>query len=122
MEKINLTGVSGWTDKKSCWTIVMIVASFLVYNSLETAGSYSALLRTVDLSVDLANHILEIPQMDIDGEDITPATHTLAAEKVDFSYGSRKIIDGVSLTIPEKTTTAIVGPSGGGKTTLTRSW
>jgi hypothetical protein len=20
MEKINLTGVSGWTDKKSCWT------------------------------------------------------------------------------------------------------
>ena len=21
MEKINLTGVSGWTDKKSCWTI-----------------------------------------------------------------------------------------------------
>ena len=38
---------------------------------------------------------------------------------MDFSYGSRKIIDGVSLTIPEKTTTAIVGPSGGGKTTLT---
>ena len=21
MEKINLTGVSGWTDKKSCWTM-----------------------------------------------------------------------------------------------------
>lgn len=28
------------------------------------------------------------------------------------------IIDGVTLRIPEKTTTAIVGPSGGGKTTL----
>ncbi|MBR0099219.1 MAG: ATP-binding cassette domain-containing protein, partial [Treponema sp.] len=30
----------------------------------------------------------------------------------------KKIIDGVSLTIPARTTTAIVGPSGGGKTTL----
>ena len=28
------------------------------------------------------------------------------------------MIDGISLHIPEKTTTAIVGPSGGGKTTL----
>ena len=33
-------------------------------------------------------------------------------------YDRRRIIDGVSLTIPEKTTTAFVGPSGGGKTTL----
>ena len=37
---------------------------------------------------------------------------------VTFSYDKRKIIDGVSLSIPEKTTTAIVGPSGGGKSTL----
>ena len=120
---VAMTGLSlvlylnGTMELLTC--IVMIVASFLVYNSLETAGSYSALLRTVDLSVDLANNILQMPQMDIDGADITPATHTLAAENVDFSYSSRKIIDGVSLTIPEKTTTAIVGPSGGGKTTLT---
>ncbi len=35
-----------------------------------------------------------------------------------FSYESRPIINGVTLEIPEKTTTAIVGPSGGGKTTL----
>lgn len=38
---------------------------------------------------------------------------------IGFSYDKRKIIDGISLKIPEKTTTAIVGPSGGGKTTLT---
>ena len=39
-------------------------------------------------------------------------------ENVEFSYENRKIIDNVSLHISEKTTTAIVGPSGGGKTTL----
>ncbi|MCM1427944.1 MAG: ATP-binding cassette domain-containing protein, partial [Eubacterium sp.] len=39
-------------------------------------------------------------------------------EDISFSYDKRKIIDGISVHIPEKTTTAIVGPSGGGKTTL----
>lgn len=99
--------------------VLMIICSFLVFASLETAGSYSALLRTVDLSVDKANEILSTPQMDTNGADIVPATHTLAAEHIDFAYGTRKIIDDVSLTIPDKTTTAIVGPSGSGKTTLT---
>ena len=42
----------------------------------------------------------------------------LAASNISFAYDKKKIIDGVSLTIPEKSTTAIVGPSGGGKTTL----
>ena len=36
-----------------------------------------------------------------------------------FAYENRKIIDDVTLDIKENTTTAIVGPSGGGKTTLT---
>ena len=99
--------------------VLMIICSFLVFASLETAGSYSALLRTVDLSVDKANEILSTPQMDTNGADIVPATHTLAAAHINFAYGTRKIIDDVSLTIPDKTTTAIVGPSGSGKTTLT---
>ena len=43
---------------------------------------------------------------------------TLSAKNISFAYDKRKIIDGVSLTIPARTTTAIVGPSGGGKTTL----
>lgn len=91
--------------------VLMIICSFLVFASLETAGSYSSLLRTVDLSVDKANEILSTPQMDTDGADLTPRTHTLTAEHIDFAYGTRKIIDDVSLTIPDKTTTAIVGPS-----------
>lgn len=99
--------------------IVMIVSSFLVYTSLESAGNYSALLRTVDISVTRAQEILDAKQMDIDGEDMSPSCTDITLEDVDFSYDKRKIIDDVSLHIPEKTTTALVGPSGGGKTTLT---
>ena len=57
--------------------------------------------------------------MDIDGEDIKPANRDIRLENVSFAYENRKIIDNVTLDIKENTTTAIVGPSGGGKTTIT---
>ena len=98
--------------------VVMVISAFIIYTSLETAGQYSSLLRVVDMSVDRAQEILNTPQMDISGENITPAVRDITAQDIAFSYEKRTIIDGISLHIPEKTTTAIVGPSGGGKTTL----
>ena len=100
-------------------TILMIVSSYLIYAQLDNAGNYSALLRTVDVSVMQANEILATPQMDVSGEEIQPEHFDLSADNIGFAYEKRKIIDGITLTIPEHTTTAIVGPSGGGKTTLT---
>ena len=99
--------------------ILMIISSYIVYANLQTAGSYSALLRTVDVSVSKAQAILDTPQMDIDGADLRPTHFDITANNISFSYDQRRIIDGISLHIPEHTTTAIVGPSGGGKTTLT---
>ena len=98
--------------------VVMVIAAFILFGALDSAGSYSALLRNVDLNVSKAQSILDMPTMDIDGRDITPTNYNIDVENVEFSYDKRKIIDGVSVHIPQKTTTAIVGPSGGGKTTL----
>lgn len=98
--------------------IVMVISAFIVNSALQTAGNYSALLRVVDLSVDRANEILSTPQMNITGNKIEPSNRDINTEAISFSYDSRKIIDNVTLHIPEKKATAIVGPSGGGKTTL----
>ena len=98
--------------------IGMTICSFLVFSSLEQAGNYSALLRAVDVSVDKAQSVLSLPAMDIEGKEIAPENTDVELSGVAFSYEKKKIIDGVSIHIPEKTTTAIVGPSGGGKTTL----
>ena len=40
----------------------------------------------------------------------TRTPHDIVFDHVDFSYGSRPILKDVSLTIPDRTTTAIVGP------------
>ena len=104
--------------------IGMVICSFLVLDSLGTAGNYSSLLRVVDIGVDKAQTILDLPEMDIEGKEIAPKNYDVDINHVDFYYDkdsvgkNSKIIDDVSIHIPEKTTTAIVGPSGGGKTTL----
>ena len=99
-------------------TIMMIVSGFMIYENLDGVGSFSSLLRIVDLSVDMVNQVLSIQPMDISGQDIVPKSSRIELRDVSFSYGNKKIIDRVSLAIPEKTTTALVGPSGSGKTTL----
>ena len=98
--------------------IMMAICSFLLTEGLEQAGTQSSLLRVVDSCVNQANEILSLPTMDISGAELTPEHRDLHAENIRFSYGEKQIINGITLTIPEKTTAAIVGPSGGGKTTL----
>ena len=110
----------------------MLVCSFMLFNALEAGGNYSALLRTIDLGVTKASKILALPTMNIDGsademdKSVENTNALIQANKIDFAYDKKKIIDGISLSIPEYSTTAIVGPSGGGKTTfchlLARFW
>ena len=98
--------------------VIMMIMSFMVFAGLETMGAYSALLRVVDLCVDRGREVLNLEPMDISGEAYAPKTNNIEAAGIDFAYDKKKIIDNVSLSIPEKTTAAFVGPSGGGKTTL----
>ena len=98
--------------------VMLCICSFMLTEGLEQAGTQSSLLRVVETCVDQAMAILGLPAMDISGAELTPKQHDLHAEDIHFSYGEKPIISGITLDIPERTTTAIVGPSGGGKTTL----
>lgn len=100
----------------SCLT--MIVCSFIVFAQLESAGTYSALLRSVDISVDKIQALFNTPVMPDNGTEKSPNDFSITANHLDFSYDQRKILDDINFSIPENTLTAIVGPSGGGKTTL----
>ena len=98
--------------------LLMLVASFMLYAELESAGNMADNLQMLGASMDKANSIDNTPVMDIDGAELTPADASVEFQDVSFAYGDRTILDHVSLTVPAGSTTAVVGPSGGGKTTL----
>ena len=98
--------------------LLMLVASFMLYAELESAGNMADNLQMLGASMDKANSIDDTPVMDIDGAELTTADASVEFQDVSFAYGDRTILDHVSLTVPSGSITAVVGPSGGGKTTL----
>lgn len=108
--------INGSMELAEC--IAMMISAFIMYGSLESAGMFSSILKVIDFSVGKAREILSLEEMDIEGKDVRPENFDIDVENVSFSYDKKKIIDNLSVHIPQRTTTAIVGPSGGGKTTL----
>ena len=100
------------------YCLIILVSAFMVYSQLESAGEMFFMLSMIDASIDRVEEINQSPQIDIDGKEQIPDRLDIEMQNISFSYGDKKVIDHVSLTIPQGTTTAIVGPSGSGKTTL----
>lgn len=99
-------------------TVMTIIISFLSFSQIKLAGSATTALRVVSGSIEQTNALEGFPQMDIEGKDIKPNNFNISFENVDFSYSNKKILDDVYIEIPQKQMTAIVGPSGAGKTTF----
>ena len=99
-------------------TVMTIIISFLAFSQIKLAGSATTALRVVSGSIEQTNALEGFPQMDIEGKDIKPNNFNISFENVDFSYSNNKILDDVYIEIPQKQMTAIVGPSGAGKTTF----
>lgn len=108
--------INGTLELTYC--LMILIASFMVYSQLESAGEMFFMLSMIDASIDRVEEINKSPQIDIDGKVQSPSRLDIEMKDVTFSYGDKKVIDHVSFTIPQGTTTAIVGPSGSGKTTL----
>jgi ATP-binding cassette subfamily B protein len=100
---------------------VIMIASFTIFNPIEVMGHMTTMIRLMDASLDRVERIKSAEKIDQDGKEITLESFEIEFDHVDFSYESgNRILKDVSFTIPQGGMTAIVGPSGGGKTTITR--
>lgn len=106
---------------------VTVVAFALVW-----VGLPEGLLTLMEMSQNLyaakqaahsTLHILQAPELSEPDTEVTPEENAPAVEfrDVSFSYDpGEPVIQELSLTCPPGTVTALVGPSGGGKSTLAR--
>lgn len=69
--------------------------------------------RVLDL-IDERPEIADLPN----AKTLAKFNHGIRFKNISFAYGERIILDNLSLEIPKGKTVALVGPSGGGKSTL----
>lgn len=97
---------------------LLVFSSLTLFSGVELMGIYSIFSKMTQQSIDRVKQILNIPKMqDLSGKEILNR-FDVSFDAVHFSYGSEPVLKGVSFHIPEKTTTALVGLSGSGKTTI----
>ena len=98
--------------------LMVLVMAFLVFNQIKAFGMGVSMLRMAAASIDRTLETEQMPRMDEHGKAVSPKSHDITFDHVNFSYENKQILHNINVTLPDKTTTAIVGPSGSGKSTL----
>ena len=101
------------------YCFMFLVAAFIIYSEMETMGDGAFLSKKITTELDRLEAVTNIPGMDRSDRELEAERFDIELRDISFSYdGARKVIEHVSVTIPQGTTCAVVGPSGSGKTTL----
>lgn len=72
-------------------------------------------------AVNMMYHLLDAPETmpeAADAQDIPQGPAKICFDNVNFRYGEKIILSNLSFEFPEQKVTALVGPSGGGKSTM----
>ena len=122
---IVLYGGSLILDNKSDLSVAEFISYIALFSQvMRPAKALTDSFSTVHAGIAAGERVLalidEKPQI-VDAPDavaITSFNNAIQLENISFSYSERTVLKSVSLTIPKGKTIALVGPSGGGKSTL----
>ena len=107
----------------SAQAALAVMLSISMVGSLAKLEVFSENMRQVKFTVENLNEFLEMPELP-EPEKRADINHTgVELRNVHFSYtGDEKdeVLHGVDLKLPEGSFTALVGPSGGGKSTVAK--
>lgn len=98
--------------------IIFLVLALPIYRQLFEVGLSTLLLRFSGRAMVRIEELLEQPVMPEPLLPQSPKNHTIEFDNVNFSYDKQPVLKQLSCVIPEGSITAIVGPSGAGKTTF----
>ncbi len=78
--------------------------------------------KSIEYAIKDVNHLLELPELPDAKADVSLDTFDIALKDVSFAYNKTDgdILHDINLVLPQGRFTALVGPSGGGKSTVAR--
>ena len=100
-----------------------IILSLSIVGPLMKATTFINEAKSMEYAVEAANELLNLPMLPDSGKIVSIPRNDIVLEHVTFSYdGSEQneVLHDVNLELPEESFTALVGPSGGGKSTIAR--
>ena len=71
-----------------------------------------SMLRMTAAAIDRTVETEQMPRMDENGKALAPKTHDISFEHVSFSYEKKPVLRDVTVNLPDKTTTAVIGEGG----------
>lgn len=99
----------------------LVMFSFMLFQSIEACGDAAYVIGHIGEVIDRLDAIESAPAIDDNCKAVKLEHHNLEMHDVSFAYGDGPLVlNGISLTIPEGTTAALVGGSGSGKTTVAK--
>ena len=99
----------------------LVMFSFMLFQSIEACGDAAYVIGHIGEVIDRLDAIESAPAIDDNCKAVKLEHHNLEMHDVSFAYGEGPLVlNGMSLTIPEGTTAALVGGSGSGKTTVAK--
>ena len=99
--------------------LIFLVLVLRVYGPIVALAGQFELLRLGDAALERIGRIMDLEQQQApDTELLEPQGHDVEFDEVTFAYDSTPVLSDVSFVARSGTTTAIVGPSGAGKTTI----
>lgn len=97
--------------------IMAIVFTFSMFVPAQMFASISSQLRVMEAGLNRYENLRSTEPIK-DGTKPFPEKENIQFEDVSFSYKDSTVIENISFLSKPKTITALVGPSGGGKTTI----
>ncbi len=100
-----------------------VMLSISMVGSLAKLEVFSENMRQVKFTVENLEEFLEMPELPEPAERVAVPHTDVELKNVRFSYTGRaedEVLHGVNLHLPEGSFTALVGPSGGGKSTVAK--
>ena len=103
-------------------TLCLMMALGIV-SPLMSATAFINSMKSMQFAVKDTRELLDLPQLSQAEQDVPLDGRAMQLRDVSFSYGGqdgKEVLHHLDLTIPQGKFTALVGPSGGGKSTIAR--
>ena len=89
-------------------------------HTLPKVASFGTWLRHINEGIGRIDDVLQHPPVQVPANPRIPQRYDVEFRDVGFAYGDKRALCNINLKAAEGTVTALVGPSGAGKTTMAR--